>query len=1310
MDRVVQAGSESPFRAVLLLCDDAAVSGRVRAELDRLGVAISVHALTRRSDLERDLVASAPALVLLDPGMPGLNARDVLLELRSQHPDAPVLVLASGPPDETVLDLLAAGAADCILLPDMKRLGPALQRLSQKAAASTDRLFRQLVETASDVLMLTALDGTVRYISPAVKTLTGYTPEEVIGRRYLEFIAPEDAERARHYLAELVSSPGRTFRQELRIRCRDGSTLDVESAVSNQSDVPGIGGIVADVRDISRSKASEARLREANTLIEQSPTVLFRWRARPGWPIVHVSQNVRQWGYDADTLITAAQHFADLMHPDDVASVERQVDAALAAGDDRLNLEYRVKTADGTLRWVNEHTVIERDASGAPLYYQGVVADITERKAVEQREQAELARTQAQLEVIGVVGASEALLRGDVPGLARQAAELGAFALGVERANVWLFNADATELQCVDLFEATPARHSSGMVLTEAEYGNEFRALKAAGFVAADDAQTDPRTIGYLDGYLRPNRITSMLDAVIRIGDMHVGLLCFEHVDQPHRWEADEIRFAQQLADKLGLCVESGRRLKADAERAEAQRVAHLGNWWLVPETGEVRWSEEVYRIFGLDPARPAPDLGHHPELLTADSMTRLNAAIDASVAAVQGFVLELELARPSGEHRWIEARGEPVCNADGAVVAMRGTAQDITERKQAETELRLFRALVDRTSDAIEVLDPVTFQFLDCNEEAFRALGYSREELLGFTVFDIDPRARAMDLKAISERLCNDEVVVFDTIHRRKDATEFPVEVSLRYVRQDRLYLVSVVRDITERKRVEEDLRASKEVIEGILDAIPVRVFWKDANLRYLGCNAAFARDAGYAEPRQLIGKDDSEMGWRDQAELYRADDRAVIESGQAKLLIEEPQTTPDGRTIVLLTSKLPLRDARGEISGVLGTYMDVTEHKERERALARKTRALTALSSGNSVLVHARTEAELYQDMVNAIVEAGGYKMAWVGLAEHGEGLPVRPVGKAGDDTGYVDAAKLTWSDQTERGRGPSGLCIRTGQSVISRNIETDPVMAPWRDAARAAGFAASAAIPLKNGADTFGELCIYSADPAAFDEDEIALLEEMAGDLAFGVIALRTRDANLNNLERLERSMEGTVRVLAGTVELRDPYTAGHQQRVATIADAIAGVMDLSEDRRQGLRLAAMVHDIGKLSVPSEILAKPGRLTNLEYQLVMAHAESGYEILKDVEFPWPVAEIVRQHHERVDGSGYPRGLSGEQILLEARILAVADTLEAMSTHRPYRPARGVDAALDVIADGRGALFDPAVVDACLELIRKRHFVLPD
>jgi putative two-component system response regulator len=177
--------------------------------------------------------------------------------------------------------------------------------------------------------------------------------------------------------------------------------------------------------------------------------------------------------------------------------------------------------------------------------------------------------------------------------------------------------------------------------------------------------------------------------------------------------------------------------------------------------------------------------------------------------------------------------------------------------------------------------------------------------------------------------------------------------------------------------------------------------------------------------------------------------------------------------------------------------------------------------------------------------------------------------------------------------------------------------------------------------------------------------------------------------------------TIEVMAKTVEKRDPYTAGHQERVAYLAEKIARQMEMEEEQIVGLRLSAMIHDIGKLSVPSEILSRPGRLAETEFALVKAHAETGYEIVKDVEFPWPVAQIIRQHHERMDGSGYPQGLKGDEILPEARILAVADVCEAMASHRPYRPARGVERALEELKNHRGTLYDPDSVDALLALV---------
>jgi putative nucleotidyltransferase with HDIG domain len=185
-----------------------------------------------------------------------------------------------------------------------------------------------------------------------------------------------------------------------------------------------------------------------------------------------------------------------------------------------------------------------------------------------------------------------------------------------------------------------------------------------------------------------------------------------------------------------------------------------------------------------------------------------------------------------------------------------------------------------------------------------------------------------------------------------------------------------------------------------------------------------------------------------------------------------------------------------------------------------------------------------------------------------------------------------------------------------------------------------------------------------------------------------------------------MEGTIQAMALVTEMRDPYTAGHQRRVATLSSAIAMEMGLSGEEIDGIYLAGVVHDIGKIYVPAEILSKPGRLTEIEFHLIKVHPQVGFDILKTIEFPWPIAQIVLQHHEKMNGSGYPSGISGGDILLGARILSVADVVEAISSHRPYRPALGVEKALREISSNRGTLFDAHVVDACIRLFIEKGF----
>jgi HD-GYP domain-containing protein (c-di-GMP phosphodiesterase class II) len=234
----------------------------------------------------------------------------------------------------------------------------------------------------------------------------------------------------------------------------------------------------------------------------------------------------------------------------------------------------------------------------------------------------------------------------------------------------------------------------------------------------------------------------------------------------------------------------------------------------------------------------------------------------------------------------------------------------------------------------------------------------------------------------------------------------------------------------------------------------------------------------------------------------------------------------------------------------------------------------------------------------------------------------------------------------------------------------------------------------------------LTLYSVKPNIWSIPERNILQEIAADLAFGIAALQTAIANIQYQVSLRESLEQTIQVIADTGEERDSYTGGHQRRVAEICSKIATELGLSAERIHGLHLAATIHDLGKIGIPAEILSKPRRLTAMEFGLIKEHSTIGYNILKGVSFPWPIAQIILQHHERIDGSGYPLGLKGDAMLLESKILAVADTVEAMASHRPYRAALGIEAALNEINALRGVTLDTQVVDACLRVFREHGY----
>lgn len=463
---------------------------------------------------------------------------------------------------------------------------------------------------------------------------------------------------------------------------------------------------------------------------------------------------------------------------------------------------------------------------------------------------------------------------------------------------------------------------------------------------------------------------------------------------------------------------------------------------------------------------------------------------------------------------------------------------------------------------------------------------------------------------------------------------------------------------------RLRETHEQSQAMQSVILNTIPQAVFWKDTQGKYLGCNTAFAKTAGFVRPDDIIGKTDFDLPWtRNEAEVYRQDDYRVISSNQAKYHIEEVIHQADGKRIDVDTSKIPLVDSSNIPYGVLGIFEDITERKLAADALeASEERFKLSMEATRDGLWDWNAETnEVYYSP--ACYHMLGYQV--------------------GDFPGTLKAWQdLLHPDDIEHTMKVNMACVEGLSETISAEYRLKTKNGDWRWV-------------LGRG--------------KSISRDSNGRSLRLVGTNIDITDRKQTENEIATYLRKLKSAMKGTLLAVSNMVEQRDPYTSGHERRVGIIASDIAREMGWPDDKCENLQEIGLVHDIGKIAIPAEMLSKPTRLTPLEYEIIKTHAETGYEILKDIEFPIPIAEIIRQHHERMNGSGYPRGLKGEEILLEARILAVADVIESMSSHRPYRTALGIDLAIEEIEKHRGELYDELVVDTILKMIRDNGYKLP-
>jgi PAS domain S-box-containing protein len=466
-------------------------------------------------------------------------------------------------------------------------------------------------------------------------------------------------------------------------------------------------------------------------------------------------------------------------------------------------------------------------------------------------------------------------------------------------------------------------------------------------------------------------------------------------------------------------------------------------------------------------------------------------------------------------------------------------------------------------------------------------------------------------------------------------------------------------------RKRAEEELRESEKkyrvIAENMTDVISI----VDMNMRFTFISPSIMRLRGFTVDEamgqsleQVMTPQSLLLAYKTYEEESQLESRGTADPGRDRT-IELEEYRKDRSTIWVEVNLSFLRDADGRPIGILSLTRDIDARKRAEEAL--------------------RDSEERYRELIR-YAPAGIYEVDY----EANRFISVNDI--VCEYTGYTRDELLTMN--------PFNLLTEESQTLMIARLEKLT--------------AGEKIVPTV-------EYCIRTKD----GNELWALLNARyiyeAGKLkgATGVIynitdRKRAEEQLRESLEQVRRAMQTTIQVLVMAVEVKDPYTAGHQRRMTALARTMATEMGLSPEKIEGLRMAGVIHDIGKITLPTELLSKPMKLSAIELSLVREHVRLGYDILKDVESPWPLAEIVLQHHERMNGSGYPRGLKAEEILIEARILAVADVVEAMASHRPYRPALGLEAALEEIEKNRGSLYDGDAADACLTLFREEGYQL--
>jgi PAS domain S-box-containing protein len=668
---------------------------------------------------------------------------------------------------------------------------------------------------------------------------------------------------------------------------------------------------------------------------------------------------------------------------------------------------------------------------------------------------------------------------------------------------------------------------------------------------------------------------------------------------------------------------------------------------------------------------------------------------------SVQGIVWQLQ--RKNGSTLHVSFSGRIAKGETSRFLRTQCMFFDLSKRSEAEGQLReseeLRMAFMESTAEGFGLFD-VDLTLVYINGGGARMFGFTPDEMVGRTMAEISPGTVDTDRFARFKRVLEtgEGFSINDYVP--------PPQLGERYLALQAFkvgdYLGIILRDVTEAKFAETQLQESEARWRLLAEGSPDHVLILDQALKIEYANHAAA---GLAVD-QLIGTPLYRYAAAEQQDRIHLLLQTVLETGE-HAIYETEYVNPEGIKCSYESRAVP-RTSNGIIEGLIVSARDITDRKKSAERIERSLKRETAMAALAVEFGRATSLIDVYRTtyrQVRGVMAADHFIISRFDAQTR----KIHPSFVISDGH-EVDISIVPSIPLATEGTGIQSQVIRSGEPAIfgnyldqAENSERKYQSTEDRSAMKALDLSdglqglphSTLLVPVIIRGEVAGVMQVQAYEPDIYRSEDAELLAGLASITAVTI-------ENQVLVKQSQKSYEGIIQALAKAIELRDPYTSRHQEGVAHLAVGIARSLAISGERIRAIELAANIHDIGKVIIPAEILSKPSKLTNAQMSIVQSHVIAAHEVLMGIDFPWPIDEIVIQHHERLDGSGYPAGIRGDEILLEARILGVADIADAMLSHRPHRPAFSLEDTLSELAQLRGSALDPAVVDACVDVLQ--------